>query len=522
MVDGLFDNLTCKPKLIIKHTNNNDYITLETKTDTTLSPSTITLEISKNVLLPCAITPMEGSDLFDCIWGHKNGIWQPVFKEIPHGDNYIRFKDTNKPDNQKVFGDLALITLDNKNGSFSPILTWSKGMVVKKDLSVGGFVAANQGLIALGSGVEGQFDPPGIWLFQSETPALHGIDVLPSAPLSGVEGQLYINVNNQHLYQRYNAAWVDRGHVNEYNYKFDTVYIRKFSYKSDKELLPFEAPNRPIKNAALGNLACKDIRTAGDLTCQGTVICDGNIISHDSVCTAHLKTQGGTSIAIYNTLIPAPNATSRNLGSATYEFDNLYVKNLHVSNTSGSSTTDANGTKQISFPTGTFASGYTPKIVCTAYDTAGRSITAVVTAKSNTGFTVKTFLSGSSVHNHKVGDARISTSNPLTVSSSGSHNHTITNGSPQGVSTSNVNSHTHTYTSWVAATSTGSSGSHDHSMTKPTYVRELAMRKQDGSTHVVGVTMTQYNDALTEMWTHDNSSSTTNTSVQANFDWIAM
>ena len=520
MVDGLFDNLTCKPQLIIKHTNNTDFITLKTITDGTLSPNVIALEISKNLLLPCENTTMTQKVLFDYIWGHKNGIWQPVYNDIPHGSNYIRFKDTHEE--HSVFGDLALITVGDTVHGFSPILTWSKGMVIKKDLSVGGFVAANQGLIALGSGVEGQFDSPGIWLFQSETPALHGIDVLPSAPVSGVEGQLYINVNNQRLYQRVNSAWVDRGPVSDYDYKFDTVYIRKFSYKSTNELLPFEAAKRPIKNSALGNLACKDIRTAGDLTCQGAITCDGDIISHNAVCTAHLKTQGGSNIGIYNTLLPAPNATSRNLGSTTYPFDNLYVKNLHVTNTSGSSQTDATGTKQISFTSGTFASGYTPKIVCTAYDTAGRSITAVVTAKSNTGFTVKTFLSGSSVHNHKVGDARPSTSNPLAVSSGGSHNHTITNGSPQGVSTSNVNSHTHTYTSWVAATSTGTGGSHDHSMTKPTYVRELAMRKQDGSTYVVGVTMTQYNEPVTEMWTETNSTSTTNAPVQANFDWIAM
>jgi len=191
---------------------------------------------------------------------------------------------------------------------------------------------------------------------------------------------------------------------------------------------------------------------------------------------------------------------------------------------SGNDTTDATGTKTITFAKA-FPSTHLPRIVCTAFDPAGRSITAVVIARTFTNFTVKTFLSNSGVHNHKVGDARASTSNPLAVDSAGSHNHSVPQNQVHNRATggaSSGTSHTHTYSDFYADTPTGTSGNHSHSMTKPSYVRELAMRKQDGSTYPVGVTMTTSNEPLTEMWTHDNSSSTTSTPVQAQFSWIAM
>ncbi|MCL2135858.1 MAG: hypothetical protein FWH37_10020 [Candidatus Bathyarchaeota archaeon] len=194
---------------------------------------------------------------------------------------------------------------------------------------------------------------------------------------------------------------------------------------------------------------------------------------------------------------------------------------------SGNDTTDATGTKTITFAS-PFPSNHLPRIVCTAFDPSGRSITAVVTARTYTNFTVKTFLTNSGVHNHKVGDARASTSNPLSINNAGSHSHsqinyssTSQNAPATGYTTAGGTSHNHTTTMYPAA-STNSAGDHNHSLTKPTYARELAMRKQDGSTYPVGVTMTTSNEPLTEMWTHDNSSSTTNTPISAQFSWIAM
>ncbi|MCL2135615.1 MAG: hypothetical protein FWH37_08775 [Candidatus Bathyarchaeota archaeon] len=100
----------------------------------------------------------------------------------------------------------------------------------------------------------------------------------------------------------------------------------------------------------------------------------------------------------------------------------------------GSVTTDGNGDATVGFSAGTFPSGYTPTIVCTAYDISGRSITAVVTSSSNAGFTVKTFLVSS--HQHKIGQVYNTTTNPITISKSGKHHH-------YAVGTTGTTSHRH-------------------------------------------------------------------------------
>ena len=176
MADGIFDNLTCKPKLTIKESNDLDYIDLQTIFDPDTSQK-LTLQISKSLRLPSVATSMTPQTLINYIWGWENGLWKPVDLTIPTGDNYVRFKDTATEN----YGDLALVAVQAQVG-YNPILTWSQGMVIKKDLSVGGFVSANQGLIALGSGMWEQFEPPGAWLHHSEMHALHDIATLASPP----------------------------------------------------------------------------------------------------------------------------------------------------------------------------------------------------------------------------------------------------------------------------------------------------------------------------------------------------
>jgi hypothetical protein len=185
MVDGLFDNLTCKPKLIIKHPSTGDYITLETITDGTLSASTLSLQISKGLLLACNAPAMAGVDIINSICSWVDGVWMPLKIEIPHGDNYIRFKDTTT-NRGEHFGDLSLIT--SSGNSFAPLLLWSQGMIIKKDLSVGGFVSANQGVLSLGRGLNTQFDPPAISLTCHNTQALDGIKTLSSPPTAPPAG----------------------------------------------------------------------------------------------------------------------------------------------------------------------------------------------------------------------------------------------------------------------------------------------------------------------------------------------
>lgn len=250
LVDGIFDHLTCKPKLTIKESNDQDYVDLETIFDTDVNPQKLTLQISKSLRLPCDAPSMTGATLVSYIWGYENGIWKPVSLTIPYGNNYIRLKDTTA-NHGGNFGDLALVTMSDRD--YDPILTWSQGMVVKKDFSAGGFVSANQGLIALGSGMKNQFDPPGAWLFQSETHALHDIATLSSPPGSPQNNQYYINSGNSRLYQWNGSTWVDKGHTSSYNYMFDTFYIRRAAYSVH---VPPNTPGIPIDDSDLGNLAC--------------------------------------------------------------------------------------------------------------------------------------------------------------------------------------------------------------------------------------------------------------------------
>jgi hypothetical protein len=134
---------------------------------------------------------------------------------------------------------------------------------------------------------------------------------------------------------------------------------------------------------------------------------------------------------------------------------------------------------------------------------------------------VKTFLTSS--HSHKVGDARTVGPDPLTVNNDSSHNHGLGFGSLTQKNTSAFDNHTHVYSVPSSyPSSTGNGGGHDHSMTKPEFARELAMRKQDGSTLTVGVTLTTENATVAEMWTENAQNSSTITPVSASFDWIAI
>jgi len=247
LADGIFDNLTCKPKLTIKESNDLDYIDLQTIFDPDTSQK-LTLQISKSLRLPSVATSMTPQTLINYIWGWENGLWKPVDLTIPTGDNYVRFKDTATEN----YGDLALVAVQAQVG-YNPILTWSQGMVIKKDLSVGGFVSANQGLIALGSGMWEQFEPPGAWLHHSEMHALHDIATLASPPGNPKNKQYYINSGNSRLYQRVGSEWVDKGHTSSYNYMFDTFYIRRAGYTLQ---IPPTTPGIPINYSDLGHLAC--------------------------------------------------------------------------------------------------------------------------------------------------------------------------------------------------------------------------------------------------------------------------
>jgi len=292
LVEGIFDELTCKPKLTIKEAGGLEYIELQTIIDNDDSQnSKLTLQISKSLRLPCDAPDMTRQTLLNYIWGYQNGIWMPQYDTIGYGGNYIRFKDTSHAEH---YGDLALVTISDSG--YDPILTWSQGMVVKKDFSVGGYVGANQGLIGLGSGMTAQFDPSGIWLTHSGFPALHDIDHLANPPINPQICQYYIKNSDNHLYQCIKTSpivWEDRRHISNYNYYLDTCYIRKAGYSiilypEHRDSLPDSpsygtcyyknsdghiyrwngsswgdmgsyVPNMPIQPYDLGHIACNEV-----------------------------------------------------------------------------------------------------------------------------------------------------------------------------------------------------------------------------------------------------------------------
>ena len=117
------------------------------------------------------LTQISGTDLIDYIWEWKNGIWTPSGKTIPTGNSFLRIKDETTNYATDLFGVIV-----NHDGYINPLFGVSTGFVVKKDISCGGYIAANQGIFAAGSGLQTQFDPAGVWLIHSGLSSIHDID----------------------------------------------------------------------------------------------------------------------------------------------------------------------------------------------------------------------------------------------------------------------------------------------------------------------------------------------------------
>jgi hypothetical protein len=203
-------------------------------------------------------TPVETPQtLITQLWGWTNNLWTPddIGNTIPLGTSYLRLQRNVSPYD---YVDISLIISDNDPQTDTPLLAISQGVVIKKDLSVGGFLASNQGIIALGSGLHNSFDPPGIWLTHSESSPLDYIEYrdLYNPPTNPAIGQCFRYATTNRIYQWDGSSWVDKGSANNYNYHFDTCYIRKASYDAN---LPFNTPCVPIDDAELGNLACYDV-----------------------------------------------------------------------------------------------------------------------------------------------------------------------------------------------------------------------------------------------------------------------
>ena len=134
--------------------------------------------------------------------------------------NCIKFTDSTTDQSNYLFIIHITDYLTNDN-----VLCWDNSMMIQKDLSVGGFVSSNQGVLALGHGMNNYGDRPRIWLTHS------GV----ADPAGGY---------------------------------FDTLYLTKFD------------------GVTLGNLKCGNVGLDGSLVFgagNGTTIISNDLVVHGSL-----------------------------------------------------------------------------------------------------------------------------------------------------------------------------------------------------------------------------------------------
>jgi hypothetical protein len=179
------------------------------------------------------------------LWHYTSGIWDPSGMPIESTTNYIALQHPTLLDpnnnNQPYYADwtLAMIDTGRQDYPYWPILYTHSGMMIQRDLSVGGFVASWQGALAVGHGLNKQMDPPQIWLMDGYTSVLNGIVYQPDAPENPKHLQLFICNTDQnpnyeyfHLYEwdAVHEQWTDLGPTSDYqNQYFDTLHITKYN-----------------------------------------------------------------------------------------------------------------------------------------------------------------------------------------------------------------------------------------------------------------------------------------------------
>jgi hypothetical protein len=190
------------------------------------------VNISNQLKLHCEVTPKSKQQIVQAIWGYQNGIWQPLQPGggLTYGDSFLTLKDTTEGNGEKE-AQLFLITQQDGD-KIEPLVGTNKGLVVQKDFAAGGFLSSNQGMLSLESGLNWQCDPPKIVLGHSGRPILYNIEEQSSEPPTHQQLQLYINTNDNHLYEYHEEGqephWHDKGHRSKYAGNFDTLYLKKF------------------------------------------------------------------------------------------------------------------------------------------------------------------------------------------------------------------------------------------------------------------------------------------------------
>ncbi|MFA5307672.1 MAG: hypothetical protein WC365_09545, partial [Candidatus Babeliales bacterium] len=103
----------------------------------------------------CAATSLTNFEMIAQTYGYLGEVWQPNLnprtdevEQFENGDSIIRFSDSTTGNYLNLF-----LVISNENND-NPILALNHGMLIKKDLSVGGFLGCNQGALWLGHGLD--------------------------------------------------------------------------------------------------------------------------------------------------------------------------------------------------------------------------------------------------------------------------------------------------------------------------------------------------------------------------------
>jgi hypothetical protein len=243
-------------------------------------------------------------------------------------------------------------------------LTTDQGLLVKKDITAGGFLSSNQGALYLGRGLTSQVDDPKIILMHSGLSRLDGVPTglggtsFPTNPPPSegdyffrtdqdlfykyngsswdnitAKGQVFVLIGAPILFFRctsYNpqtqvATW-DESLASDYSGKFDTLYITKFD----------------------GNPAHLDL---GDLTVHGGILIGGDtnlyrsgpnqLKTDDSFIVGNYGSISSAGDAIFNSVLCTANGAFKvgTSGGTTYVsltrsgstgYINAHFGNLHV------------------------------------------------------------------------------------------------------------------------------------------------------------------------------------------------
>jgi len=124
--------------------------------------------LNKELIMSGDVPHRTKEQIVDAIWGFNGNDWAP--QELPHSPSRIVFYDTKaSATNEDMKVNVMAIVSDEGGSWVAPLLAVDTGMVVQKDISCGGYVAANQGELWLGHGRKDKLDPPKIILAHADS-----------------------------------------------------------------------------------------------------------------------------------------------------------------------------------------------------------------------------------------------------------------------------------------------------------------------------------------------------------------